>query len=49
MARQRNKFSSLNDEKNTKLQVLSSLLTFFLGFVVVSALLGVGVFLFTHG
>lgn len=48
MARLRSKFDGLNEEKNTKLQILRTFLMFFLGFIAISAILGVVVYVATH-
>mgnify|MGYP000715201858 CR=1 FL=1 len=48
MARLRSKFDGLNEEKNTKLQVLRTFLVFFLGFIAVAVILGVVVYVATH-
>lgn len=49
MSRLRNKFSDLNEEKNTKLAILRLLFSIILTFLAISAVLGVGVFFATHG
>lgn len=48
MARLRSKFDGLNEEKNTKLQILRTFLMFFLGFIAISTILGVVVYVATH-